>query len=116
MSRVMQAIIQYGSNEQKSAVLHEMIPKLVEICKTPYGHFTILKAVTYCRLESDQKKICSALSGHFVSLGTNLIGARAVESILHIYPNKLTKSLKAEFYGKVSSYLAFNYVYVSFIS
>ena len=65
------------------------------------GHFTILKAIAYCVALNDQKLIATALQGHFVSLGTNLIGARIVESILQLYPSKLTATLKAEFYGKV---------------
>ena len=35
-----------------------------------------------------------------MSLGAHVIGARTVESILQLYPVKLTRNLKAEFYGK----------------
>jgi len=35
-----------------------------------------------------------------VALGTNVIGARTVESILVLYPNKVTRKLRMEFYGK----------------
>jgi hypothetical protein len=42
----------------------------------------------------------NALKGHFVSLGTNTIGARTVESVMQLYPPSLTRSLKVEFYGK----------------
>ena len=66
------------------------------------GHFTVLKIIAYCNAVADQAVIANALSGHFVSIGTNVIGARIVESILQLYPSKLTKPLKAEFYGKVS--------------
>ena len=69
--------------------------------KTPYGHFTILKAIGYCTSKADQKLIVKSLAGHFVSLGTNVIGARIVESVLQLYPHMITKSIRAEFYGKV---------------
>jgi pumilio family protein 6 len=100
VSRIVQCILQFGNDAQRSIVVSEMAPKLFEICKTPYGHFAVLKAITYCTVAQDQKKITSALAGHFVALGTNVIGARTVESILKIFPSKLTRSLRAEFYGK----------------
>ena len=77
----------------------ELLPKLLDVAKTPYGHFTVLKAIIYCDVKDDQKQIAAALAGHFVALGTNVIGARTVESIMQLYPHSLTKSLKAEFYG-----------------
>lgn len=79
----------------------ELLPKANEIAKTPYGHFTLLKAISYCLTPAEQKKIVSALGGHFVSLGTNVIGARVVESLLQLYAYPLSRPLKAEFYGKV---------------
>lgn len=77
----------------------------LQIAKTPYGHFVILKAITYCTTDADRMTICNALRGHFVALGTNVIGARTVESILQIFPKKLITPLKAEFYGHVSAIL-----------
>lgn len=63
----------------------------------------MLKAVTYCGgSEADLATIVSALRGHFVSLGTNVIGARCCESIIQLFPKKLSRGLKAEFYGKVT--------------
>ncbi len=35
--------------------------------------------------------------------GTHVIGSRVVESILQLYPAPLSRALKAEFYGQVSS-------------
>lgn len=102
MSRIIQSILQFGSSDLRSLMLSEISAKILELSKTPYGHFTILKAVSYCTSNEDQKLVTKALAGHFVSLGTNVIGARIVESVLHLYPTKLTKDLKAEFYGKVN--------------
>ena len=107
VSRIVQAILQFGTPLQRKIVLTELLGKLVEICKAPYGHFTVLKAITYCNSFEEQKSIAVALTGHFVSLGTNVIGARTVESILQLFPVKLTRNLKAEFYGKVSLFYFF---------
>ena len=102
VSRIIQSILQFGSPTLRSLILSEISGKILEICKTPYGHFTILKAISYCTNPEDQKIITTSLSGHFVSLGTNVIGSRIVESILALYSKQLTKDLKAEFYGRVS--------------
>ena len=40
------------------------------------------------------------MKGHFVALGTNVVGARVCESLLVMYPPALVRVLKAEFYGK----------------
>jgi pumilio homology domain family member 6 len=101
-SRVIQSIIQFGTIEQRGKVLQELAPKLAELAKTPYGHFTGLKAITTCTEANEQRKIIAGLKSHFVSLGTNVIGARLVESILQTYPHSMTRDLKAEFYGHVS--------------
>ena len=50
-------------------MLAELVPKLLDIAKTQYGHFAVLKAVTYCDHEDNKQAISKALAGHFVSLG-----------------------------------------------
>lgn len=105
-SRMTQCILQYGTEEQRTQVLGELLDKAAEIAKTPYGHFTILKAISYCTGLAHQKKISGSMKGHFVALGTNVVGARIVESLLVIYPSKVSRSLKAEFYGKFTILLA----------
>lgn len=101
-SRIVQSIFQFGTVEQRRRVLKEMSPQISELAKTPYGHFTGLKAIDSCTEEDEQKLIIQGLKGHFVSLGTNVIGARTVELILQTFPITLTRLLKAEFYGHVS--------------
>ncbi len=100
-SRIVQTVLQFGTIEQKETILTSLCQKASEIAKTPYGHFTILKAITYCTRPADQKKIVASLKGHFVSLGGNVIGSRTVESVLQLYPHNITRNLKAEFYGQV---------------
>jgi len=105
-SRVVQTILQFGTDAQRKLILAELVPKVLDIAKTPYGHFTVLKAISYCDDKDDQRRLASSLAGHFVSLGTNVIGARTVESVLHLYSPTITRALKAELYGKKYSILA----------
>lgn len=62
-SRIVESILQYGSEKQREKILTELTSKLVEIAKTPYGHFVVLKAITYCTGALEQKKIASAFVG-----------------------------------------------------
>eukprot|EP00605_Chrysophyceae_sp_TOSAG23-4_P000768 GSChrysophyteH1.ASY1.ANO1.857.1 assembled CDS len=98
-SRMTQCLLQFGSTEQRQAILAELLEKSVEIAKTPYGHFAILKAISYCTSKDDQRRIAASLKGHFVTLGTNVVGARTVESICTLYHGKLSRPLRNEFYG-----------------
>jgi hypothetical protein len=104
-SRIIQTVIQFGNDRQREMVLNELLPKFYEIAKSPYGHFTILKMITYGNTPEFMKKICQGLKHHFVSLGIHSIGARTVETVLQLYSSSYTKHLKAEFYGKVSWFL-----------
>lgn len=101
-SRIIQYLLQHGNSTQKQLIISELVLKAVEISKTPYGHFAILKAINYCTDASDRKKLLHCMAGHFVAVGTNVIGARTVESVLQLLPSKQTKALKAEFYGRVT--------------
>ena len=77
-SRVIQYLLQHGNVQQRQQIISELVHKASEICKTPYGHFAFLKAISYCTESADRKKLCSSLAGHFVALGGNIIGARTV--------------------------------------
>lgn len=110
-SRIVQAIIQFGTVAQQDVILSEIQAKMGEVAKTPYGHFVVLKAMNYCNQKPQLKKISQALQGSFVSLGTHVIGARVVETILQLYPTQISRTLKAEFYGKVRLFLCSTVVY-----
>jgi pumilio homology domain family member 6 len=57
-SRITQCLLQFGSVEQRTVILKEILPRIIEMSKTPYGHFVVLKALTYCKF--------SALSCYFI--------------------------------------------------
>ena len=100
-SRIIQSIIQYGNPNQLTRILNELYPKLMEIAKTPYGHFIILKIIQSTHVYADQNRLIHALSKHLIALGSNVISARIIEAIFHYYPTKLVQVLRAEFYGQV---------------
>lgn len=44
-SRVVQACIKYGSTEDRQKILKEVQPRLLELSKSPYGHFVVSKLI-----------------------------------------------------------------------
>ena len=46
-SRIVESILQFGTEVQRKKILEELASKLVEIAKTPYGHFVVLKVSNY---------------------------------------------------------------------
>jgi pumilio family protein 6 len=72
-SRIVQCLLQFGNEDQRGAILNELLKKSADISKTPYGHFTILKAISYCTKKEEQEAILKSLSGHFLSLGLLMI-------------------------------------------
>ena len=103
-SRIVQSIIQFGTPVQKFTIVQSLCAnkKCADICKTPYGHFTILKTLQYCKELEPLQLLVNAMCNHYLSIGCNSIGARVIESIYdceHI-PRTLKYKLSAEFYGK----------------
>jgi pumilio family protein 6 len=97
-SRVVQAALQFGSEEQRLQILKELSSNVIELCKSQYAHFVVLKAVTYCKSPECIKIIVDGLKRHFSKLAVHATASRVVECILDKHP-KQTAVLKQEFYG-----------------
>ena len=44
-ARVMQACAKFGSAEARTQLMQEILPQLLELAKSPYGHFTVVKLI-----------------------------------------------------------------------
>mmetsp|Transcript_35671 Transcript_35671/g.42601 ORF Transcript_35671/g.42601 Transcript_35671/m.42601 type:complete len:624 (+) Transcript_35671:60-1931(+) len=101
-SRVVQAAIQFGDDDQRSIIVNELCESgsMVELAKVQYAHFVILKLIKYCYKDATKiKLIVKAFKGHFSKLAVHAVGARVVELLFSMFPAKLTTQLKLEFYG-----------------
>jgi len=58
-SRVVQAVIKYGSAAHRKVLLDEMKPHLLELSKSPYGHFCVRKLVTSKGQDPTGEEPCS---------------------------------------------------------
>lgn len=56
-SRVVQASIQFGNNEQRFEIVKELCDagNIIELAKSQYSHFVVLKMIKYCN--KDEKSI-----------------------------------------------------------
>lgn len=81
-SRVVQAVLQYGTPEQRLEVVKELANadvagsgkkgsstnSLAELCKVQYAHFAVLKIIKYSYKEKECVKIVVKVRTHFVSV------------------------------------------------
>mmetsp|Transcript_10880 Transcript_10880/g.23130 ORF Transcript_10880/g.23130 Transcript_10880/m.23130 type:complete len:593 (-) Transcript_10880:1408-3186(-) len=102
-SRVVQAAIQFGNQEQRKEILGEICESegsLGEMAKIQYAHFICLKFIKCCNRDvASVKLIVKSFKGEMPKLAVHGVGARVVESIFLNLPPKQTASLKQEFYG-----------------
>ena len=102
-ARVVQAVIQFGTEKERRAILEELCAQpggFVELCRSQYAHFTALKIIKYCH--NDQvcvKMIVKALKGSMPKLAVHAIASKVVESLFISFTPRQKAVLKQEFYG-----------------
>jgi pumilio family protein 6 len=100
-SRVVQAMIQFGTPEQRVAILNELKENIVDLSKQQYSHFIVLKLFKYCSAAPASRRVLlNSLKGNLVSLSTHAVAARVVEYALGELPSRDAGMLKREFCGK----------------
>mmetsp|Transcript_11778 Transcript_11778/g.22042 ORF Transcript_11778/g.22042 Transcript_11778/m.22042 type:complete len:598 (+) Transcript_11778:112-1905(+) len=101
-SRVVQAAIQFATENQRRTIIGELCDggNIVELSKSQYAHFVVLKMIKYCAKDDDL--IClivKVLKRNIAKLAVHAVGARVVELLFSTFPPKRTANLKLEFYG-----------------
>ncbi|CAB9516634.1 Pumilio homolog 3 [Seminavis robusta] len=114
-SRVVQAALQFGTNDERKEILSELCDNsntkkvagaassgsaFVELARNQYAHFVVLKAIKYGVHSPDCiRLIVKSLKGHMAKLAVHATGAKVVEALVQTFPNKSTAPLRQEFYG-----------------
>lgn len=62
-----QALVKFGSEEERTAVFDELRPHILELARNTYGHFIVLRMLDRANKEQLQQ-IMNALHGQVVSL------------------------------------------------
>jgi hypothetical protein len=63
----LQALVKFGSEEERTAVFDELRPHILELARNTYGHFIVLRMLDRANKEQLQQ-IMNALHGQVVSL------------------------------------------------
>lgn len=100
-SRVVQSAIQFGNKQQRSEIVTELAEagNIVELAKSQYSHFVVLKMIKYCKDEKSVQMLVKAFKGQINKLAVHAVGARVIELLFATLPNKSTMKLKLEVYG-----------------
>ena len=61
-SRIVQAAIQFGNDDQRLEVVKELSTNVSELSKVQYAHFAVLKMIKYCSRNKDAVKIIVKVS------------------------------------------------------
>ncbi|KAK6178621.1 hypothetical protein SNE40_011153 [Patella caerulea] len=98
-ARMIQCLIKYGTAIQKGSVLDEIKDSIVNLCKSKYGKFVVMKMMKYGN-KFQRSHILKQLHGKVVKLIRHKESSEVIENFFAEYatgPQKLT--LLEEFYG-----------------
>ncbi|PRP75277.1 hypothetical protein PROFUN_00628 [Planoprotostelium fungivorum] len=97
-SRVVQTCIKYGTESQREEIFLELKPRLVEFCKSQFGHFLVAKLLKY--IPKQRSTIINMFKGSFKILLKHKAAYGVVESMYCQYAtNKQKKEMMYEFFG-----------------
>lgn len=93
-SRVLQACIKHSTAEQRSQLLRQLLPHILDLSKQPYGHFLVRRLIALASKE-DQKGMKLKMRLHCGNREGNLVSDMVARGILSIHSDILP--LKAGF-------------------
>ncbi|PSC67267.1 pumilio-like protein 24, partial [Micractinium conductrix] len=79
-SRVIQTCAKYGTAEERASILRELEPKLLELSKSPYGHFVVSKLVALAP-KQQLPGLLKAFRGHLGELLRHPAGSHVVDDL-----------------------------------
>ena len=97
-SRVVQAVLKYGTTEQCAKIMSEVTPQMALLSKSLYGNFLVRKLID----AADKKEIPALvgnLRGQIARLARHPVGSQIVEALYHAASAKEKKAMTFEFYG-----------------
>lgn len=97
-SRVVQAVLKYGTPEQCASVMAEVTPQIALLSKSLYGNFLVRKLIDSTE-KKDVPKLLGHLKGQIPKLARHPVGSQIVEALYHVASAKDKKSMTFEFYG-----------------
>ncbi|KAK9786572.1 hypothetical protein WJX73_000347 [Symbiochloris irregularis] len=98
-ARVIQACAKHGSQEDRNALLEEILPNLLDLAKSPYGHFTVSKLIELLP-KANLPGVLKTFQGHIGFLLRHPCGASVVNVLYDRCDTAQRDRMAAELYGK----------------
>ncbi|XP_072023849.1 pumilio homolog 3-like [Amphiura filiformis] len=97
--RVIECCVQYGNEQQKQAIFDEVKDDMLELCKSKYAKFYVLKVLKY-GTRQQRDFVIKSFYGNVCKLVQHSIAAEVVENAYNNWANAQHRSaLLEEFYG-----------------
>ncbi|CEI99960.1 hypothetical protein G6F70_001002 [Rhizopus microsporus] len=97
-SRIIQTCLKKGNAEQRNQIAEELKGKYLELAKSMYGKFIVMKAIEYCHKQRDT--ILAEFRTHVRKLIRHKEAATVIETFFSQFANAAQRNeLLAEFYG-----------------
>ena len=97
-SRVIQALLKYGTPEERDSVYAECTPQIAPLAKSLYGHFLVKKLVDATPKEK-LPELLRHVKGSVRSLAKHPVASQVLESLYFPAPPKEKLAMRVEFYG-----------------
>ena len=97
-SRVVQALLKYGTEDEKASVYAECAPHLAALAKSLYGHFIVQKLVDATPKEK-LPELLANVKGRVRVLAKHPVGSQVLEALYWPAPNACKRDMECEFYG-----------------
>ena len=97
-SRVIQALLKYGTETQKRSVYEECTPAVAELAKSLYGHFLVKKVIDETA-KKDVPALLQHVKGKVRALAKHPVGSQVLESLYFPAPPAQRLAMRCEFYG-----------------
>ena len=97
-SRVIQALLKYGTPEERESVYAECAPQIAPLAKSLYGHFLVQKLVDATSKEK-LPELLGHVKGSVRSLAKHPVASQVLESLYFPAPPKEKLAMRVEFYG-----------------
>eukprot|EP00884_Botryococcus_braunii_P004155 jgi/Botrbrau1/13740/Bobra.0356s0016.1 len=98
-SRVVQAVVKGGTSEQHERILEEIMPSVLTLSKSPYGHFLLVRLIS----KATPKRVAGlvkAVQGQVPALLRHPCGAAVISELYSVASSRLRNLMASEFYGK----------------
>mmetsp|Transcript_5091 Transcript_5091/g.17105 ORF Transcript_5091/g.17105 Transcript_5091/m.17105 type:complete len:761 (+) Transcript_5091:81-2363(+) len=97
-SRVVQAVMKYGTPEQCDGIMSEVKPQMSLLSKSLYGNFLVRKLIDGTN-KNDLPALIECVKGQISRLARHPIGSQILEALYHPAAAKEKRGMVFEFYG-----------------